>query len=109
MTELGLLPQWKPLRQRTVLSHHLDQLTPDDIATYIDHRIRVATDDGCHAEFATEVKAGIRAAANGIPRLINILFDNALLVGYVKGETASRGLRGESISGHDLLEAASLS
>jgi hypothetical protein len=29
--------------------------------------------------------ADIHAATNGIPRLINILADNALLVGYAKG------------------------
>ena len=79
-------PKWEPLRQRIVLSYHLAPLSADDTVAYISHRIHVAADDGCLAQFAAEAKADIYAATNGIPRLINILCDNALLVGYAKGE-----------------------
>ena len=80
-----LEPKWEPLRQRIVLSYHLGHLTPEDSAAYVDHRIRVAADEGCLVEFTPEAKADIHAATSGIPRLINILCDNALLVGYAKG------------------------
>ncbi len=76
--------KWEPLRQRIVLSYHLGHLSAEDTCGYIDHRIAVASDDGCLAEFTHEAKADIYAATDGIPRLINVLCDNALLVGYAK-------------------------
>lgn len=79
-----LEPRWEPLRQRIVLSYHLGHLSAADTAAYVDHRIRVAADEGCLAEFTPEAKAQIYDATNGVPRLINVLCDNALLVGYAK-------------------------
>lgn len=80
-----LEPKWEPLKQRIVLSYHLGHLSADDTAAYIDHRIRVAADEGCLAKFIPEAKADIHAATDGIPRLINVLCDNALLIGYARG------------------------
>ncbi len=79
-----LEPKWEPLRQRVVLSYHLGPLTREDTAGYVRHRLKVAADDGCLAEFSDEALADVYAATNGIPRLINVLCDNALLVGYSK-------------------------
>ncbi len=73
------------LRQRVVLSYDIGHLPAEDTGAYIDHRITVAADDGCLAEFTCGAKADIHAATDGIPRLINILCDNALLVGYARG------------------------
>jgi len=81
-----LEPKWEPLRQRIVLSYHLGHLTAGDTAAYVAHRLRVAAADGqCKAEFTPEAMSAIHAATDGIPRLINVLCDNALLVGYAKG------------------------
>lgn len=80
-----LEPRWEPLRQRIVLSYHLGHLSAEDADAYVDHRIRIAAGDGCLAKFASAAKSDVFAATNGIPRLINILCDNALLVGYAKG------------------------
>jgi general secretion pathway protein A len=80
-----LEPRWEPLRQRIVLSYHLGPLSADDTAAYIRHRLKVAAEDGSPAEFTPDATADIYAATNGIPRLINVLCDNALLVGYAKG------------------------
>ena len=77
--------QWEPLRQRIVLSYHLGHLSFEDASAYVDHRLRIAAGDGCEVTFAPEAKQDIFAATNGVPRLINILCDNALLVGYVRG------------------------
>ena len=78
-------PKWEALRQRIVLSYHLAPLSQEDTAAYIWHRLQVAGDDGCLAKFTPEALANTYAASDGIPRLINILCDNALLVGYAKG------------------------
>jgi len=80
-----LEPKWEPLRQRVVLSYHLGRLTPEDTAAYIAHRLRVAADGECQAEFTGEALADIHSATDGIPRLVNVLCDNALLVGYAEG------------------------
>lgn len=80
-----LQPKWEPLRQRIVLSYHLGQLSLEDTGAYIAHRIRVAADEGCTAEFTPDAVKDIYAATGGTPRLINVLCDNALLVGYAKG------------------------
>ncbi len=78
-------PQWEPLRQRIVLSYHLGHLGPGDTAAYVAHRLRVASGSESTAEFTPEAIAEIHAATDGIPRLINVLCDNALLAGYAKG------------------------
>jgi len=78
-------PIWEPLRQRIVLSYHLPSLTADDTVAYIHHRLRVASNNSMTIKFMPEALELIHAATDGIPRLINILCDNALLIGYVKG------------------------
>jgi len=80
-----LEPKWEPLRQRIVLSYHLGHLSSDDAIAYVGHRLKVASDGQCLAQFTAEAMSDIYAATDGIPRLINILCDNALLVGYAKG------------------------
>lgn len=80
-----LEPKWEPLRQRVVLSYHLGRLSAEDTAAYIAHRLRVAADDEPKAEFGPEALVDIHSATDGIPRLINVLCDNALLVAYAKG------------------------
>ena len=77
-------PRWEPLRQRIVLSYHLGHLGGEDTAAYIDHRISVVAAEGCRIEFTPEAKADIHAATDGTPRLINVLCDNALLIGYTR-------------------------
>jgi len=85
LREKLLDPKWEPLRQRIVLSYHLGPLNAEDASAYIKHRIKVAADEGCKMEFTPEAGTAIYAATDGIPRLINVLCDNALLVGYAKG------------------------
>jgi general secretion pathway protein A len=80
-----LEPKWEALRQRIVLSYHLRHLSATDTPAYITHRLRVAGGDAATVQFSPAAMADIHAATDGIPRLINILCDNALLVGYAKG------------------------
>jgi len=85
LRERLLEPKWEPLRQRIVLTYHLGHLSAPDTAAYIGHRLRIASGDGSLAQFTPEAVRQIHAATDGIPRLINILCDNALLIGYAKG------------------------
>lgn len=80
-----LEPRWESLRQRIVLSYHLGHLSPEDTARYIGHRLKVASLGGPQrADFTPQAIAEVFSASDGIPRLINVLCDNALLVGYAK-------------------------
>ncbi len=77
-------PKWEPLRQRIVLSYHLGPLTKDDIGSYIRHRLHIAGGEDGGVSFDPDAIGDIYAATNGIPRLINVLCDNALLVGFAR-------------------------
>jgi general secretion pathway protein A len=83
-----LEPKWEPLRQRIVLSYHLRHLSSADTTAYVNHRLRIASDGQCLAQFTPDAMGDIYAATDGIPRLINVLCDNSLLVGYAKGSHA---------------------
>jgi len=77
-----LEPQWESFRQRIVLTYNLAHMSRDDVAAYIDYRIKVAAGEGCLAKFSDQAKEDIYFATQGVPRLINVLCDNALLAGY---------------------------
>ena len=51
------------------------------------HRIEVASENGAQVSFTPEASELIHSATDGVPRLINVLCDNALLIGYVRGAT----------------------
>jgi general secretion pathway protein A len=48
----------------------------------------VAGGEETQANFSESAVADVHAATDGIPRLINVLCDNALLVGYARGTQA---------------------
>ncbi len=78
-------PRWEPLRQRVVLSCQLGPLAREDCSSYIDYRLLVAAANGTHVRFTDEARDEVFAASRGVPRLINVLCDNALLLGYTRG------------------------
>ena len=77
--------KWEPLRQRIVLSYHLGRLRSDEVVRYVDHRLRMAGGRDEMVRFTAEALSAIHTATEGTPRLINVLCDNALLVGYSRG------------------------
>lgn len=79
-------PRWASLAQRITLSCHLGPLDAEDTCRYILHRRRIAKDDVCTLKFTQEAVAEVYRATRGIPRLINILCDHVLLVGYARNE-----------------------
>lgn len=76
------------LRQRIVLAKHLRPLDMQDVIRYVEHRLRIASNEPTMP--AVQFEAGaynrIHQTTHGIPRLINVICDNALLMGFV-GET----------------------
>lgn len=66
--------------QRVSVEYHLDALSFDETRKYISHRICTADCD--HEVFDQLAIEQIFKYSGGIPRLINILCDNALVYGY---------------------------
>jgi len=74
-------PELRQLRQRIVLRHHLRPFNAQECASYVDERLRLAgyTDK---ALFDRGALREIHEATGGIPRLVNIVCDGALLLGF---------------------------
>jgi len=80
----------RALRQRIAINYNLIPLTRAETEQYISHRLNVAH---CQREiFAAEAVQDIFLYSNGIPRLINIVCDLALLMTYLeRGEVVQPG------------------
>lgn len=74
----------RQLRQRITFSYTLAALPESELASYIDHRLRVAGYQGT-ALFTPKAVKLLYRASKGVPRLINLLAHKALLSGYGKG------------------------
>lgn len=76
-------PELRPLTQRITLRYRLSPMTLDETTKYIETRLlrSGAKDLGIFTDSATR---SLYEHTRGIPRLINILADHALLTGYVK-------------------------
>ncbi len=79
-------PKLSALRQRIVMAKRLRPLCIQDTAGYIAHRLKAASKDTKHVavSFSGEAIAAMYDASKGIPRLINVICDNCLLLGFVK-------------------------
>jgi general secretion pathway protein A len=78
-------PKLHHLKQRIVIHSRLTPLTNDEVSRYITFRVRGAGFRGKDL-FDAEVLADISLFSGGIPRLINIICDNALLLAYADGK-----------------------
>ena len=75
------LPELRQLKQRIALRCTIRPLTPDEVRAYMRHRLRVAGSRDLDL-FTDQATARIAAYAVGIPRVINMLADHCLLIGY---------------------------
>jgi len=72
----------RQLKQRISLRHHVAPLATEEIVDYIQHRLAIAGGDG-RIQWNPDALALIYEYSRGVPRLINVLCDKALLAGYV--------------------------
>src|SRR5690554_4750176 len=78
-------PEMRQIAQRVTGRYHLEPLSRAETAQYVQHRLRVA---GCQAAIFTERAIGeLYRRSKGIPRLINVVADRALLAGYTRDRT----------------------
>jgi len=69
-------------KQRIALYYHIPALSKDETGEYIFHRLKLVSSDGCDI-FTIGALNSIHQHSGGIPRLINLICDSALLSGYV--------------------------
>ncbi|MFA6600235.1 MAG: AAA family ATPase [Candidatus Omnitrophota bacterium] len=75
-------PDLKQLRQRITVRYHLPALSREDLGAYIAHRLEVA---GAEQNFFTQEGMDLlHQFSGGIPRLINVLADRALMAAYTE-------------------------
>ncbi len=75
-------PELRQLAQRITARYHLGELDKDETRAYITHRLRVS---GGHADlFSSAAINEVQRLSGGIPRLVNVICDRALLGAYVE-------------------------
>ena len=72
----------KPLIQRIAMYTHLGPMSFDDMTKYIAYRLVRASNERPNVDFSREALQMIYQRSGGIPRVVNLVCDNALLVGY---------------------------
>lgn len=75
-------PSLTQLRQRISVRYHIMPLQKEEIRDYIQHRLSVAGSNG-QINFLDEAMDEIYKFSEGVPRLINMVCDRALLFGFV--------------------------
>ena len=75
-------PELSQLRQRIAVRFHITALEKDEVTGYIYHRLNVAGSNG-DIKFADDAIVEIYRYSGGIPRLINLVCDRAMLLAYV--------------------------
>ena len=76
-------PALRQLSQRITARYHLTPLQPAETAAYLRHRINVA--GASVFPFDDAAVRRLHALSGGVPRLLNVLGERALLAGYVHG------------------------
>ncbi len=75
----------RQLAQRVTARYHLDPLSRAETEEYVRHRLTVAGGAG-KVTLTPGALRTLHRLSSGIPRLINLICDRALLAGYVQGQ-----------------------
>ncbi len=89
-------PELSQLAQRIVARYHLGPLNKEEVAAYVKHRLQVS---GAQRQLFPDALIGkLHRLSKGVPRVINVLCDRALLGTFVQGK--------ERVDGATLKQAA---
>ena len=83
LAEMLARPELRQLAQRIVARYHLGPLAKSDVAAYVRHRLEIA--GAQQPLFPTSLTGRLFSLSQGVPRLINVLCDRALLGAYLQG------------------------
>ena len=75
-------PKLEQFKQRVAVYYHLSSLSHQETIGYIQHRLKLVSNNGVDL-FTPKAIDLIYQHSRGIPRLINLVCDSALLSGYV--------------------------
>jgi general secretion pathway protein A len=81
LNEMLARPDLRQLRQRIVLRHHLRPFDEKETVSYIEERLRLGGYTGSGL-FDRAALREVYEVTGGIPRLLNIVCDSALLLGF---------------------------
>ncbi|MCK9604376.1 MAG: AAA family ATPase [Candidatus Omnitrophica bacterium] len=73
----------RQLQQRITVRYHMTPLDQDEVIRYIEHRLNIASGSIERIDFSDEALKMIYDFSGGVPRLINIICDRALLAAFV--------------------------
>jgi len=76
-------PQLEQFRQRIAVSYHLMPLDEPDTGSYINYRLAHAA-LGEPPTFPADAAAMVHRASGGVPRIVNVICDAALVFGYAE-------------------------
>src|SRR5580704_3423650 len=74
-------PQMRQLDQRVSIRYELKPLDAETVAAYVAHRLTIAG-GSASVTFAPKALVEVHRRSGGIPRLINLICDRALLAGF---------------------------
>jgi general secretion pathway protein A len=77
-------PEMKQVSQRVIARYHLTRLSRLEVNAYVLHRLRIS--GASPLIFPEKLINEIYRASSGVPRLINLICDRALLGAYSQGE-----------------------
>jgi general secretion pathway protein A len=84
-----MTPQNRALSQRITVRYHIEALNEEEVGAYIRHRLKVAGTE--KRIFDASAVSEIYKVSGGIPRLINIVSDHAMLTAYAQGSHSIDG------------------
>ena len=82
-------PNLTQVRQRVSLRYHLPALAREEVGNYVAHRLYVAGAERSY--FTEEATEAVYEYSKGIPRLINVLADRAMIAAFTQNTTAIVG------------------
>ena len=86
LNEMLSRPECRPLLQRISIRYHIKALDFNGTCGYISTRLKMSGSEDGERIIPREAARAIYQYSGGYPRMINILADNALLLGYSRGE-----------------------
>ncbi|MEC7376039.1 MAG: AAA family ATPase, partial [Pseudomonadota bacterium] len=106
LQDMLALPELRQLNQRVTARYHLDAIARPELSAYLRYRLGVA---GLRGDvFSSGAVHRLYRESQGIPRLINLISDRALLGAYAEGEhevsashikRAAKEVRGNTAAG----------
>jgi general secretion pathway protein A len=81
--EMLARPELRQLRQRIVLRYELRPFTAEETGRYVEERLRLAGYTG-KGVFKDAALRAVHELSGGVPRVINILCDGGLLLGFAR-------------------------